>query len=104
MAATAVIDGSTALRLARIATAAVTAMVTKQTTTMAATAVVDGGAAGRSPTAAMTGNGHFLTADKGDADNRAEKRDAKDQRTIHPRILHKRYQNVRVHKNTAPSY
>jgi len=62
MAAAAIIRGAAALRLARIATATVTAMVTKQTTTMAAAAVVDGGAAGRSTAAAVTGNGHFLTA------------------------------------------
>ena len=59
--------------------------------------------------ATMTGNSHFLTAHQGDADDREENRDAKDKRSIHPRILQSyRFRNVRVTDNptqqNTPSY
>jgi hypothetical protein len=37
--------------------------------------------------AMMTGDGHLLTADEGDADDREKHRDAQNQSAIHPRIL-----------------
>jgi hypothetical protein len=37
--------------------------------------------------ATMTGHGRAVTAQQGDADNREENRDAKNQCSIHPRIL-----------------
>jgi len=38
--------------------------------------------------AAVAGEGLALTAQKGDADHREENRDAKNQCTIHPTLLH----------------
>jgi hypothetical protein len=87
VAATA-IGRATAGRFAGVAAATIAAVMTKQTAAMATTAIGRSATSGRT-TAAVAGDGHFLTADQGDADNRAEKRDAKNERTIHPRILQK---------------
>jgi len=87
VAATAV-GRATAARLTRVAAATIATVMTKQATAMATTAIGRTTTSGRA-TAAVTSDGHFLTAHEGDADNRAEKRDAKNKRTIHPRILQK---------------
>jgi hypothetical protein len=85
-----------------VATATMATVTTEQATTVAA-AVIDRATASGNASTTMAGNRHFLTADQGDADNRAKNRDAKDQRTIHPRILHKRYRNVRVQQKQDPT-
>jgi hypothetical protein len=87
MAATA-IGRATAARFARIAAATITTVMSEQAATVATTAIGGTAASGRA-TATMAGDGHFLTTHQGDADDRAEQRDAKNERTIHPRILQK---------------
>jgi len=62
--------------------------MTMAVATTAATATTASAAAALAAAAAsVTGNGHLLTAQQGDADNREEHRDSQDQSTVHPRIL-----------------
>lgn len=104
-------DRTTALNRAAagVAAAAVTAVVAVVTTTAATAAIVDRTAAGRGAAAiaagaaragatiaAVTGHDLVLTAHQGDADDREEDRDAKQQCTIHPKFLQQnRYRTVR---------
>jgi hypothetical protein len=51
------------------------------------TPVADSGAAAVAAVATVTGHGLAVTAQQGDANHREENRDAKNQCSIHPRIL-----------------
>ena len=62
------------------------AMATVTTTTAAAVAT-------------MTGNGNLFTAQQGDADDREKHRDAKNQSTVHPRILQQKNRYLGVTKS-----
>lgn len=86
---------------AATATTAVLAVLLVVTTAVATTAVVMAAAIAAAATtvatmATMTGDGSLLTAQQGDAKDRDQNRDAKEQSTVHPQILQKRYRNVRV--------
>ena len=63
------------------------AMAMAMATTAATAATASAAAALAATAASVTGNGHLLTAQQSDADNREEHRDAQDQSTVHPRIL-----------------
>jgi hypothetical protein len=76
------------------AAAAAATMTTVMSTAVAATAIAHVASAATittAPTVAavatVTGDGLAVTADKGDANHREENRDAKNQCSIHPRIL-----------------
>jgi len=82
--------------IAAAAAAAMTPMVpTSVSTAMAATAIghiahaatIAAYTTAVAAVATVTGDGLAVTAQKGDADNREKDRDAKNQCSIHPRIL-----------------
>ena len=87
---------------AATAAAVTTMLLLVVTTTAATTAIVSMAAAIAAAAttvatmATMTGDGSLLTAQQGDAKDRDQNRDAKEQSTVHPQILQKRYRNVRV--------
>jgi hypothetical protein len=81
-----------------------TGMTTTVATTASvsmATAITSAGAAAVAMTT-VTGNGHLLTAQEGDADNREKNRDAQNQSAIHPKNLHKQVPERKV-QNTKNS-
>jgi hypothetical protein len=91
------------------ATATAAAVVTTvMTTTVATTASIRVATTVTCATAAavamttVTGNGHLLTAQEGDADNREKNRDAQNQSAIHPKNLHKQVPERKV-QNTKNS-
>jgi hypothetical protein len=92
---------STTRRSSVAAAATAVTTMTVMTTTRAATAIsrssVTATITTRTTVAAVTGHSRVaFTAQKGDADHREERRDAKNQCTIHSKILHKdRYRTVR---------
>ena len=81
--------------MAAVATVATAVATTAIGSTRATAAAITTAAA----IATVTSNGHLLTAQQGNADDREENRDAKNKSTIHPKTSTNRYRNVRS-KNT----